>query len=88
MALSKAKRGTQQRQTASKNPEAVVSSFKRRCLLMNVTFRHFKQRTSSSQFAFMVMSLMLKETRLLPEGFIAFTALVRFFFIVDSNMLI
>lgn len=75
---------------ASKNTEAkaVVSSFKRLGLLINVTFRYFKQRASLSHFAFVVMSLMLKETRLLPEGFIAFTTLVGFFFIVDSDMLI
>lgn len=39
---------------------------------------------SSSQFAFVVMSLMLKEARLLSEGFPTFTTLVEFFFIVDS----
>lgn len=84
MTFSKVKRGKQWRQMASKNTEALVfkALFAYQC---NIPIF---QRTSSSQFAFMVMSLMLKETRLLPEGFIAFTTLVEFFFIVDSDVLI
>lgn len=70
---------------ASKNTEALVTFKALFAYQCNIpTF----QRTSSSQFVFMVMSLMLKETRLLPEGFIAFITLVGFFFIVDSDMLI
>lgn len=72
---------------ASKNTEAMVTFFFKALFAYQCNIPIF-QRTSSGQFAFMVMSLMLKETRLLPEGFIAFTTLVGFFFIVDSDVLI
>lgn len=35
----------------------------------------------------MVISLMLKKTRPLPEGFTTFVTLIGFFFIVDPHML-
>lgn len=36
---------------------------------------------------FVVVSLMLKETRPLPEGFATLVTLVGFFFVVDSHVL-
>lgn len=89
MALRKTKK-KQWRQMASNlaSKNRCHGDFTKHCLLVDVTFCYLRWRASLSRFLFVVMSLMLKETRLLPKGFFAFTTLVGFFFIVDSDMLI